>query len=607
MSKSPFRNILSGYETEVYPTESGGEIHTGVKFAEYTLSGNMTKRKKKLVSLGIVRFLQHLVRMISYTSTRGYGALFLCYGLLTVTSELAKEYFGVAGTDVVFPSVLGAIFALLAIPLLVVDKPFCIALQDFELTDYLFFEFFSIKRMHRQTSTRAIPPLVMAVFGIAFAALGMFFGARQVFAVSLAAVAIYISFVAPEFAFFSTIVMLPAFPLLSNGIVILACMIMAAFISFMRKVIFGKRVYSIEQYDVLVMLFTFCILISGIFMQGLDSFESSLSLIIFAMGYPLASNLIANRRLAESALGAIIISSLLTAVQTVCEISSLLIGGGIAALADYSARATFETSGAFAAFLLASAFSVGYFAVTDKRRSMRIICGVLFIIEVLMLVTTGRFDAIAALVIGMLIYAILRHAKKLSAFAFLLLPMPLLILLLPDGAFSFMPFAFGSGITVAERMELWGASIEMLGNNIFLGVGIGSESFGSVIVNYGNAAQNSANLLLEIACEAGIFALVVFLLLFAVRFVHFIVYREYIWESRVTHLSQSALVMLFTLIAFGMTEYFWLDTEVYYLFWCIFGIGSAAFRIAKREHDDRVMYYGDLMSVDSSVMDVRIK
>ena len=64
--------------------------------------------------------------------------------------------------------------------------------------------------------------------------------------------------------------------------------------------------------------------------------------------------------------------------------------------------------------------------------------------------------------------------------------------------------------------------------------------------------------------------------------------------------------MMTALIAFGMTEYIWADETLLYLFWCIFGIGSATLRIAKREHDDRVMYYGDLMTADTSVIDVKI-
>ena len=119
--------------------------------------------------------------------------------------------------------------------------------------------------------------------------------------------------------------------------------------------------------------------------------------------------------------------------------------------------------------------------------------------------------------------------------------------------------------------------------------------------------ENSSALLLEIACEAGIFALAIFLVLLLVRLRHRSVYRDYIAESHVTHLSCISAAMVTMLVAFGMTEYIWADQMICYLFWCIFGIGSATLRIAKREHDDRVMYYGDLTTVDSSVIDVKVR
>ena len=599
----PLKNIISGYESPTYPTEDGGEIKTGLKFIERSLSGSMTSRKKKLLSLGILRFFARLGQTVSYTGTRGYGALFLSYGLLTVTLELAKEYFGVSGTEILFPSILGAMLTILAIPLLMMDKPFCIAMQDFAVTDYVFFEFFSIKRMHRQTQARAIPPFVMAIIGALLAALGTFLGARTVFAALAAVVAIYLSFIAPEFAFFSTIIMLPLVSAMGRGMLVLTCMIVAAFISFMRKVVFGKRVYSIEQYDVLTVVFVFFMLLSGIFMQGLDSFESSVSLLLLALGYPLASNLIANRRLAENALGAVVISSLLTLGYTAFEVAKLLVGGGVSALEGYSARATFDSPGAFAAFILAAIFSVGYFAATSKRRFVRVMCVPLLLIYGAMLILTGRADGVLALLAGVLAYMMIRRVRRRSGFVFLLLPLPLVVLLLPVGLFDFMPFAFGG----FEYNELWGASFKMLGDHLLLGVGMGSDSFSSAILDYGQVAGNSSSLFLEVACEAGIFALVALLVLFAVRFLHFAVYGDYISHSRVTHLAKSAFVMLFAMLALGMTDYFWSDTAVYYLFWCVFGIGSAALRIAKREHDDKVMYYGDLMSVDSSVMDVKLK
>lgn len=606
MAKMPFKTLISGYETPVYTTEDGGEINTGIKFVESAISGGVTQRKKKVLSSGIVRLFARISKIISYTGTRGYGALFLSYGLLTATSEFAKKYFSVPGSDILFATILGFVSIFFATLLLWIDKPFCTALQDFAPTDYLFFEFFSIKRMHRQSDESGLPPFVMALFGILLAALGMFFGAKPVFAVILAVVAIYLSFASPEFAFFSSLILLPAFPLMNNGRIVLACMIIAAFISFVRKVVFGKRVYSIEQYDVILALFMLTVLISGIFMQGFESFESSLWLLILILGYPLASNLLTNRRLAESAVGAVAISSLFTVAYTLYEAYGIVTLGGFAKLKEYVATATFASGGAYAAFLLIAIFSSAYFISTVKNGPARGLYVIVLILDIAMLIITHRPDALVALAAGFLAYKIMRRGRRLAPFAVLLVALPLLLFLLPDGVFETAFSTFGRVYTKAEYIELWRASVSMISDHLFTGVGIGRDSFFTVIAEYGKPAANSSSLLLEIGCEAGILALLFFLVLLFVRFCHRTVYRDYIDSSRLTHLSYLAEAMVTMLIAFGITEYIWADELIYYLFWCVFGIGSAALRISKREHDDKVMYYGDLMTVDSSVIDVKI-
>ena len=65
--------------------------------------------------------------------------------------------------------------------------------------------------------------------------------------------------------------------------------------------------------------------------------------------------------------------------------------------------------------------------------------------------------------------------------------------------------------------------------------------------------------------------------------------------------------MLFALIFLGSTEYIWADNPSFYLFWCVFGIGSASLRISKRQLDDRVLYYEDTRDVDYSAIDIEIK
>lgn len=608
MAKSSVKKLPAGYETPIYIREDGGEINTGIKFKEHAFSGNITAKKKRILSSAVVKFFSRIVKMISFTSTRGFGGLFLSHGLLTLIYAIADVYFDGFQASAVFPLVFGALLTILAVPLLVVDKPLSIALQEFAPTNYLFFEFLSIKRMHKQSADRGIPPLLMAIFGIAFSACGMFFDFVAVFTLIVAAVAIYLSFVSPEFAFFSTIIFLPVFPLLDSGKVMLACMICAAFLSFARKIIFGKRVYSAEQYDMVIALFMAIILIVGIFVRGLESFESSLWMLVLSFGYPLASNLLANRRVAELAIGAMVGSSLFPTVYTIYEVTVKLANGGFSALTDYSAKATFNTSGAYAAFLLVAIFASAYFVLIAKRRFVKARYVVVILIDVAMLLLTRRVDAIFALVAGFIAYKIVRGGRKFAPIAALAILIPLLPLLLPVDLYNAIFADFGMGYTKLEIIELWRTSFNMLKDKLLVGVGIGADSFSSVIAEYGQqAAENSSSLLLEIACEAGVLAVAIFLILLSIRLRHRSIYREYIAESHVTRLACISTATVVMLVAFGMTEYIWADQMIYYLFWCIFGIGSATLRIAKREHDDRVMYYGDLTTVDSSVIDVKVR
>ena len=55
-----------------------------------------------------------------------------------------------------------------------------------------------------------------------------------------------------------------------------------------------------------------------------------------------------------------------------------------------------------------------------------------------------------------------------------------------------------------------------------------------------------------------------------------------------------------------MVNYIWSSTSAYYLFWCIFGMGSATLRVAKRDYDDKVLYYEETGDSDSSVIDIEI-
>ena len=55
-----------------------------------------------------------------------------------------------------------------------------------------------------------------------------------------------------------------------------------------------------------------------------------------------------------------------------------------------------------------------------------------------------------------------------------------------------------------------------------------------------------------------------------------------------------------------MTENIFANPVTIYLFFVLFGIGSATLRLAKQDRDERLIYYGDDRSADASVADILI-
>ena len=102
------------------------------------------------------------------------------------------------------------------------------------------------------------------------------------------------------------------------------------------------------------------------------------------------------------------------------------------------------------------------------------------------------------------------------------------------------------------------------------------------------------------------FALICLLFMIVTRLKHRSIQYLYVRNSQIGLMSHLSGVCLFSLLAFGMVNYIWSESSAYYLFWCIFGIGSATLRVAKKDYDDKVVYYEESSDFDSSVIDVEI-
>lgn len=612
MNRRTISGLLKGYELPKAHVR-GERISYGKTFYAKRISGIGAQKGTAAVRIG--RALQSIERALYFVPCRIYGVFALSLGLVTLLLHFAHYYFLSEGRDVFLPLVIGVFTTILAILLLISEKPLAIALQDGQLSEYLFFEFFCFKRVYRAQTPTRVPPLLAVMLGIVLAVLGYFITPQLLMAVIFGLLFITLSFSSPEFPFFLTLLLLPFLPLLPHPTAVLCVAVAISALSFAKKVYNGNRVFALEQYDLLILIFIAFYSLAGIFRGGRSSLHSALTFVILACGYTLASNLITNRRLAHRTVGALLFSSVPVSILAIYQYASGLaqlkwLDSGFEGLIAGRATATFDNPNIFAVYLLAiTVISFGFLAESEGalRKSLYGIC---FVLSLAALIFTWCRGAWLALLIAIPAYLCLRFLHRPG---FILT----LIFLIPCGIY-FMPQALQmrllsildlSDSSIAYRLSIFRSSLSMLGNHPLLGIGVGADNFYAAFAPYaedGVVAPHSHNLLLQIGCEAGVGALFTFALLFFTRMRHLSVYGRYIRRGSMRTVTVFGTLALFALLIFGMTDYIWFSPSMYYLFFVLFGMGSASLRIAKEEADDRLNYHGDARRADSSVVDISL-
>lgn len=585
-------------------------------FSDRIVSGIGSEYTKKIIDSPAARLIGKITAAFARTSLSAYGGALLSFGMMTLLICFVNGYFSGFADTPLANIIVGSVLSALAIPLLFFDKPLCEITTGVGFLEALLHDTLCIKRPSKQaTAADGVHPALLILFGILPALAGIFLPIHWVILPILALIHLVLAIFSPEYSFMVMLLTLPLLPVTSHAGLILVIQVGLTAISFVIKVALGKRMYHFEQYDALLIIFCLFILLSGIFNKGIKSFEAALVMTALTLGYFLANNIIVNRRLADNAVNMIVASSVPTAIYGIISYFTLpyrpewfdsSFEGQIAA----RAVSTFANPNVYAVFLItAIVFSLAY--ALDKRRGHeRIGYFFAFALNTAAMVLTWTRGAWLALILSLGAYLII-HFKKMPKL--LLIPLallPLLITFIPQEIITRFLSSFNlADSSIAVRLSTWRSSLLMLKENLFIGVGIGEESFKEEFLKYAEDAvtsPHSHNLFIEIACQAGIFALLVFCFILLVRIRHIATYRPFIGGSSLTSPVTMMGVCIFSLMAFGMTDYIFYNSLMYFLFWVVFGLGSACLRISRTEHDERAAHKKHTSMKSSSTADITI-
>ena len=600
MARSLLLDLLDGYES---PSGVAGSEGHDKKFFSRDISGSATGEQRRRSPSRMMKFGSFFIKLLTYTKAKVYGTASLTFGLLTLVIHFFKDYFGLSGGVSTSALVVGAVFSILAVPLMLFDKPVPIVLQDLPLFDFIFFEFFCIQRVHRGTEERSIHVSVAVIVGALLGALTYFVHPLYVAIGICTLLFTLIAFQTPEFSFFASFLIFPYLSYIPNFYAVFSFIVLLTAISFLRKVIYGKRVISFEQYDILIFAMMVMILISGIFIKCIESFTSSAALCVMSLGYLLSSNIITNRRLADRAMNAIVVSSAPAAIISVSA-SLTRLASGVTLSGLLGESSTFTSTDIYATFLIA----VICFAIAHAKQThavaKKIAYAFMAFLNIIALLLTGEMFALLALIIGTTAYFALKLRRLGPILLVFLFVLPYLIHLLPRDALDAIYRLTPSVPSYSHALDTLLASLDAFFNNFLFGIGIGSESFAIEMCEYGITAADSGNLFIELALEAGALALVCFLILIIARLRHRVRYRPYIKNS-VLHNSQPIVsVAMFAPLSYGAFNYIFSSVTLFYFFFVVFGIESGMLRVARRECDERALYYLHSRADDASEIDV---
>ena len=605
MANSSFFDVLRGYES--HPASDTN----GKKFASIAVTGSVTYLSQSRTMRRVSGFFIDVSKLISYTSTRTYGFFLLGFGLLAFIINFVMTYFGFETERLVSTLVISGIIVLVAVPFSIFDKPILAAMQDFPLTDYVIFDFFCIQPTIQKTGkdNLTVHPIIGLILGLVLAVLTIAFPIEYVVLALFGIIYVYLTFISPEFSLIFTLLALPFIPLLPYNHIVISVLVLITSVSFFRKVISGKRVYFFEQYDIALFFMVLFVLISGIFVKGIESFTSSLVVTVLALGgYMLASSLTTNRRLGECAVNAISMSSVPVSVLAIVQFITALVGEGVSGMKGSSS--TFDTPEMLAAFLLVSSVFTLYFAISKRRIYKKVLYTLSLALSAVAMLTTLSPWAFFSASLGVIVYFLLKIPRGAGFAVGAITLLPYGLLFLPSSwlrALAELPFI--SELGFGATAELWINSRRMFLDNIFSGIGMGSESFALEYANYAEnaVAYDSHNLLLQVACEAGIFAAVTLIAVIVIRLIHRSIYVPYVKNSQVAMTATFAEVALSLFVILGLFTPLWSDFSMFFMFFAVLGLGSGLLRVAKHEFDDRVGYFSDGAGIDFSSIDISIR
>jgi putative inorganic carbon (HCO3(-)) transporter len=373
-------------------------------------------------------------------------------------------------------------------------------------------------------------------------------------------------------------------------------------LSFILKLIGGKRVFRLELIDGAVLLLGVLYLLGGLVTRGgVASLRSGLTYSAFLCCYFLAASLLRSREWIRRMVGALTISCVLVALLGLLQYLLSDLGArylDLSLFADLGGRvfSTMQNPNMLAEYLILL-LPLLFALVAMPGRPLRSF-GMLLatgVVVCCLILTWSRGAWLGALV-GWLLLLLLMGHRSLSYLLLSALPVAAGLHYLPEKMLRrFGSIGSAADSSIRYRVYLWDGVGNMLRDHWFAGVGVGESAFCEVYSQYAlpgiATAMHSHNLYLQLLCELGVSGLAVFvtvMVLFVCYALSYVTGRG----DRAGRMTVLGLLCgIVSLLLMGMTDHIFYNYRIFLLFWLVVGIAVAQIRIGRTEAAREAPYY----------------
>lgn len=600
-----FGRIFTAYSLEQTAFENG--------FIVQYFKGNLKikpylKKTKAFLSKNFENsyFLNKFTKFIlSFKSMpiRSYGNFCMSFGIYTILVYFARYFIPVLQEADTSALITGIVSCIIAIPLIFSNGSFAAAVKSSSIAHLLFVEALGIREesfSHKESEPNE-KSSHMIFFGMICGALTLILDPIVIPIFILIFVVLALVLSAPEIGILLSIFMLPFFSIFKSPTISLALVVLLTFLSFVLKVIRGKRIVKIELVDFFVIIFGLILYFGGaISIGGKQSYESALISCALLLGYILVVNLMRTERWLRRCLLAFVSSATVVAFLGISQyfFGTLNVSWlDRSYFPDIKGRITviFENSNVLSTYLVMAFFvAMTFFVKTIGKRKLLSFISCVSI--VLCIAFTWSRGAWLALIISSVIFFMFYSKKTVRWLIAIGVTLPFIAFVLPDNVVRrFMSVGNLSDSSIMYRIYTWRGTLNAIGDNLFGGVGYGSETFQEYYPRYALAgiesAEHSHSLYLQLLFSFGIIGLIAFI---AVMFFYSQKTLENI-KNNSNSLCRleiiSAFCAVISVLIMGLFDYVWFNYRIFYMFWILMAITVAYVKICDFEGRRKSIYY----------------